>query len=540
MKNILKISIAALASAALLSGCIKETFPTDRATSDQLAGSSTALEAMVKGIPTALIQPRSLSAYDKMHWNFALPAIHLATDSAAGEIVITGDTGYDWFSQWGANNSLGDNYAVGDLPWKNYYTWIKAANDIISTIDPEALTTATKHVLGFAYAYRASFYLDLVRIYEFKENKYTSGDGVVGLAVPIVTETTTEAEAKANPRATAAEVYEKVIFPDLEKAAAYLSDYSAADPYTPSLAMVYGLQARAYLERGTSDNDSEAYKKAAEYARKAITTSGCTPLTQAQWEDPTTGFNSATANNSWIWGLPITSDNVTNLMNFQAHIGNEESWGYGHQVGRAIDKEFYTKIDNKDFRKHSWLDPDRNFYAYKSCRPNGSAYFATRKDYVNIKFRPAQGAYSDYKIGGATDIPCMRVEEMYLIEAEATAQSNLVAARELLNTFMKYRITDGSYSCTDRTPTLKSFIEELITQKRIEFWGEGIIMFDLKRLDMPMKRGYKGTNSPSDYRLNTDGRAPHWNFVITRGEIQNNPAVVNNPDPSGKIPVWTE
>lgn len=540
MKNILKISIAALASAALLSGCIKETFPTDRATSDQLAGSSTALEAMVKGIPTALIQPRSLSAYDKMHWNFALPAIHLATDSAAGEIVITGDTGYDWFSQWGANNSLGDNYAVGDLPWKNYYTWIKAANDIISTIDPEALTTATKHVLGFAYAYRASFYLDLVRIYEFKENKYTSGDGVVGLAVPIVTETTTEAEAKANPRATAAEVYEKVIFPDLEKAAAYLSDYSAADPYTPSLAMVYGLQARAYLERGTSDNDSEAYKKAAEYARKAITTSGCTPLTQAQWEDPTTGFNSATANNSWIWGLPITSDNVTNLMNFQAHIGNEESWGYGHQVGRAIDKEFYTKIDNKDFRKHSWLDPDRNFYAYKSCRPNGSAYFATLKDYVNIKFRPTQGAYSDYKIGGATDIPCMRVEEMYLIEAEATAQSNLVAARELLNTFMKYRITDGSYSCTDRTPTLKSFIEELITQKRIEFWGEGIIMFDLKRLDMPMKRGYKGTNSPSDYRLNTDGRAPHWNFVITRGEIQNNPAVVNNPDPSGKIPVWTE
>ena len=282
MKNILKISIAALASAALLSGCIKETFPTDRATSDQLAGSSTALEAMVKGIPTALIQPRSLSAYDKMHWNFALPAIHLATDSAAGEIVITGDTGYDWFSQWGANNSLGDNYAVGDLPWKNYYTWIKAANDIISTIDPEALTTATKHVLGFAYAYRASFYLDLVRIYEFKENKYTSGDGVVGLAVPIVTETTTEAEAKANPRATAAEVYEKVIFPDLEKAAAYLSDYSAADPYTPSLAMVYGLQARAYLERGTSDNDSEAYKKAAEYARTAITTRGCTPLTQAQ------------------------------------------------------------------------------------------------------------------------------------------------------------------------------------------------------------------------------------------------------------------
>ena len=55
--------------------------------------------------------------------------------------------------------------------------------------------------------------------------------------------------------------------------------------------MVYGLQARAYLERGTADNNPDAYKKAAEYARKAITTSGCTPLTQAAVGGPdSTGF----------------------------------------------------------------------------------------------------------------------------------------------------------------------------------------------------------------------------------------------------------
>ena len=124
MKNILKISIAALASAALLSGCIKETFPTDRATSDQIAGSPSALEAMVKGIPTALIQVKSLTDYGNMHWNFSLPAIHLATDSAAGDMAITGDTGYDWFSQWGANDALAENYAANLLTWNNYFTWI--------------------------------------------------------------------------------------------------------------------------------------------------------------------------------------------------------------------------------------------------------------------------------------------------------------------------------------------------------------------------------------------------------------------------------
>ena len=540
MKNILKISIAALASAALLSGCIKETFPTDRATSDQIAGSPSALEAMVKGIPTALIQVKSLTDYGNMHWNFSLPAIHLATDSAAGDMAITGDTGYDWFSQWGANDALAENYAANLLTWNNYFTWIKSTNDIISTIDPEALTTTTKHILGFAYAYRASFYLDLVRLYEFKENKYTSADGVLGLAVPIVTETTTEAEAKANPRASAADVYEKVIFPDLEKAATYLSDYSATDPYTPSLAMVYGLQARAYLERGTADNNPDAYKKAAEYARKAITTSGCTPLTQAQWEDPTTGFNSATANKSWIWGLPITSDNVSNLLNFQAHIGNEESWGYGHQVGRAIDKALYNKIDNKDFRKHSWLDPDRNFYAYKSCRPNGSAYFATLKDYVNIKFRPAQGNYTDFKVGGATDIPCMRVEEMYFTAAEAALRlDDLKSARELMNTVMAER--DPGYSANNRSGTLLgattttwtgSFLENILTHRRIELWGEYGRLFDVRRLGQGIDRrtddGFSEECISMMNRRNvniTKADTYDWVLTIPKAELDANPNI---------------
>lgn len=540
MKNILKISIATLASAALLSSCIKEEFPTDKATADQVGQSATALEAMVKGIPAALIKVKSLPQYPDSHWNFSLPAIMLATDNTTGDMAITGDTGYDWFGSWGRNSYIGEMYAVGDLTWSNYFTWIKACNDVIGTVDEDALTPTTKQALGFALAYRASFYLDLVRLYEFKENNYTSGANVLGLGVPIVTENTTEADAKNNPRATVADVYAKVIFPDLEKAATLLSGYTAPDPYTPSLGMIYGLMARAYLERGTADNDAAAYAKAAEYARKAISASGCTPLTQEQWEDPIDGFNNALANNAWIWGLPITSDNVSNLLNFQAHMGNEESWGYGHMVGRAIDRSLYNSIDAKDFRKHSWLDPDRSSYAYKSCRPNGAAYFATLKDLVNIKFRPAKGAYSDFKTGGATDIVRMRVEEMYLIEAEATAYSNLPAAQELLNAFMRYRITDGSYDCTEHTATLEAFIDEIVLQKRIEFWGEGIVMFDLKRLNRSVTRGYKGTNHPQDYRLNTEGRSPVWCFVITRKEQMNNPAAINNPDPSGKIPLWEE
>ena len=544
MKHLLKISIAALVSVALLSGCIKETLPTDRATEGQVSTSPSALEAMVKGIPAALVMAGSLGyAQDGAAWDFALPAIHIATESMTGDLVISGDTGYDWFAQWGENDALGSNYAAPALTWDNYYTWVKSVNDIIGTIDENALTETTKSILGFAYTYRAMFYLDLVRLYEFKANKYTSGDNVIGLGVPIVLPTTTEAEAKSNPRAKVEDVYSQVIFPDLEKAETLLADYSAPDKFSLSLAVVHGLLARAYLERGTA-GDAGAYAKAAEYARKAITGSGCTPLTQEQWEDPINGFNSAASNNSWMWAVALPSESVANLYNFTAHMSTEESWtSYGWRVGRAINKSLYQQIPDKDFRKHSWLDPDRSFYDYKSCRADGKTHFAENlKDYANIKFRPAKGAYSDYKTGAAADHVCMRVEEMYFIEAEATAHTSLTDAVKLLNDFMKYRITDGSYDCTAQASSVESFTEELMLQKRVEFWGEGIIMFDLKRLGMSSARGYKGCNSPDSYRLNCDGPAPYWNIVITRGETQNNPALAdyNNPDPSGKVSLWID
>ncbi len=539
MKNILKISAAALG--LLLSGCIKDATPTDIAPEDQ-----TTLETMVRGIPAALVKAGSAGyAKDGQAWDFALPAIHIATESMTGDLVITGNIGYDWFNQWGTNNALGSDYAVGALTWNNYYSWIMMANNVINLIDETNVATlgaAERSYLGFAYAYRAMFYLDLVRLYEFKENTVTEAGNLLGLGVPIVLPETTEAEAKNNPRAKVDDIYNTVIFPDLEKAEKLLSNYAAPDKYTISLAMVYGLKARAYLERGTAKDDAEAYRSAAEYARKSITASGCTPLTQEQWEDPINGFNNAGSNDAWIWGLALPSESVANLYCFTVHMSCENDWAPYH-AGRAINRNLYNSIDTRDFRRHSWLDPDRSSYAYKSCRADSKQYFAeSLADYANIKFRPAQGAYKEYKVGGAADHCCMRVEEMYFIEAEATAQAgDIPGGIRLLNEFMNsYRMMRGTYDCSAKSTTLKGFVNELMLQKRVEFWGEGIVMFDMKRLDMSSKRGYVGTNAPASYRLNVEGRAPYWNFVIGRNEGQNNTVIAtqNNPDPSGLVEPW--
>ena len=42
----------------------------------------------------------------------------------------------------------------------------------------------------------------------------------------------------------------------------------------------------------------------------------------------------------------------------------ENDWAPYH-AGRGINRNLYYSIDSRDFRRHSWLDPDRSSYAYK-------------------------------------------------------------------------------------------------------------------------------------------------------------------------------
>ena len=62
-------------------------------------------------------------------------------------------------------------------------------------------------------------------------------------------------------------------------------------------------------------------------------------------------------------------------------MSTENAWSaYGHDTCRAINKNLYNSISGSDFRKHSWLDPDRNYYNYKSCRKDAKEYFAKLKN----------------------------------------------------------------------------------------------------------------------------------------------------------------
>jgi hypothetical protein len=550
MKTLKYISIAL--GLVLATGCIKETFPQGSTqTSAQVAKSASALKAMVNAIPSSMTTTGFLGYYSNygQHSDFGYPSLAFRTENMLEDLAFGGtETGYNWAGGYAQNTAMSSEYIGCSYFWDAYYTYIKSCTDIISIINPETANSEDLNYLGIAHAYRAMFYLDLARLYEPKENAYTDVSAVLGLTVPLVTEETTEESATNNPRLPREEMY-AFILSELEKAETYLDP--AANGYTkPSLGAVYGLYARAYLEMGAS-GDAGAYALAAEYADKAITSSGKTPLTQAQWEDPTTGFNSGAANNSWIWGLTTSSENLGNIICFTAHMSSEGSWGYAPFTKFSMSKATYEKISDKDFRKHSWLDPayvenpaGKQPYDYKfaGTAEDKARFLSDVVPYQSIKFRPAQGECVDYTTGNATDFPLMRVEEMYFIKAEAlAADGNIPAGQAVLNDFMRNRIADGSYSCSAFTD-LESFTDELLLQKRIEFWGEGILIYDYKRLAEGITRGYEGTNHASVFCYNSEGRSPQWNIVITRAEFQANKGITestNNPDPSGKLILWS-
>ena len=246
-----------------------------------------------------------------------------------------------------------------------------------------------------------------------------------------------------------------------------------------------------------------------------------------------------------MWYVPVDVDHVHNLGNFVSHMSNEETWtSYGWSSARGINKTVYDRIPDTDWRKHSWIDPLYNrYYAYKVNRAIDGEQNSTEKGlppYANLKFRPAGGDCAGYKEGGAVDVPLMRMEEMYLIRAEALAMAgDLAGGKQALVSLVSTR--NPQYSCDD-IATAADFQQEVFFQKRVELWGEGLIFFDCKRLGTGFRLGFSGTNALAKYRYNVEGISPTWNFVIPRAEIQGNPVLqgYNNPDPSNTLTIWTE
>ena len=533
MKNNIPLTIIICAASLLFSGCLDDTFPTEYAGASQIGASEQALEAL----SNSTIAFMYAYNYFDTHYpsEFGYPAMMIMRDALT-------DCSYV---------STNNNHFT--TPW-----------------------------------------VSLMRMYEYKTTGVAALDAqadrneIWGLTAVIVDEHSDGRDADNNPRAPYYVMY-RFILNDLNRAEIYLDGYNRPAKNRPDQSVVHALKARLWLEIATrlqrypddlqtliiheTDNELaekypplhiasalECYQKAAEYARKVI--DKYTPLTQAQWHSVTNGFNDMSVP-AWVFAISVNTPNAvyTRLNNFLSHCVTEYSRGYSrsqYHCYRMIDKRLYDKIDDEDWRKVTWKDPadfDGRPAAGADVEPVPPQYYTLfrgttpsidgntldwewrhRDPYVGFKFRPKGGDISEnWRNAQQVDYPLIRVEEMYFIEVEAKAYTDgLAAGIDALTSFLNtHRYRNGSYSIA---PTdIDDFVDNyLITQKRIELWGEGLSYFDIKRRALPLVRGYDGTNWLASRRFNSiQGYTPAWlNYYIPiEGEASLNSAIRLNPDP---------
>lgn len=539
MKNILKYTaIFSVLASVVTTGCIKEVNPTGSSISaEQATASADALKSMSGAIANYAANANWSSS--SVHTFYGYPSLCVQREVMSNDLTIA-DNPYGWYTTEQQNLGLSATSTFVQIPWLMYTKLIALANDVIRmNPDLEAIVDSNKGYVGAAYAYRALAMIDMAQLYEFKANNYTSKDGIEGLTVPYLHENMTVDYAKNNPRLPKADYLAK-IYESLDAAVALLDGHTpTTDKTLPDLAVAYGLYARAKLYEGE-------YALAKEYAEKALAAGSFAPLTEEQWTSVTTGFNDADSQTSWMLCTRTSSESSvvkTGIINFVSFMSNENVYGYGGPGAGAyamVDAKFYGQIADTDFRKLSWKAPAGHALEGKvKFVPATEEYPGSEAlpEYGAIKFRPGDANPDDYMTGSATDFPMMRMEEMKFIIAECDARLNNDATA--LVDIVKTR--NPQYTCT---LTGNDLLREVFFQKRVEFWGEGIVFFDYKRCPelLQLNRGYKGTNHPELARFNCDGLAPWFNFPLNGYEAQDNKALTetNNPDPSGSVELWME
>ncbi|MEQ1796604.1 MAG: RagB/SusD family nutrient uptake outer membrane protein [Lacibacter sp.] len=419
------------------------------------------------------------------HDNYGQKSIDLANDLMGNDMVVHSQ-GYGWFNAdynytgWTLPNGTNTR---SDQVWSFYYTGVlKGAILLLDNTANQTATPELETLRGEAYGLRAWAYFNLINNFQqtYKGNESSKG---VPLRLTV--------SAESIGRGTVQEVYTQIVA-DLVKAESLLTGKARVSKERIDVTVVRGFRARVALAM-------EDWATAATYAKNAR--QGYTLMSNTVYTSRS-GFSSI-SNTEWMWGAFIPADKATIFASFFSHI-DATQFGYAQLGGqKKITKDLYDKIPATDIRKSVFRTPGTG----TSILP----------EYTQTKFAvPVVGSW-------AADYLYMRASEMYLIEAEALAKQGKDAeARVVLEAMVGLR--NPGYSAASFSGA--ALVSEILLQRRIELWGEGFSLFDIKRtgagLNRPTGAGNHGAPNfnPVVYQL-APGAAGFLMRIPTR-ELDNN------------------
>ena len=499
MKMKLKYYIGLTAAALSFASCsddFLETEPTEFVSSTQIAEYSEAnpglQAANISGIYALMYETGTGGTSG--HDDYGQKGYDVFSDMLSSDVVLAGLT-YGWYSQIARmqvtqDYTIQDNYQV----WRYYYRIVFSANNVIEGLggndaDESLETPEARLYMGQAKAMRAYAYFYLT---QFFQEGYDPAEPIL----PIYTDTQTDAQ----PLSAASEVYALMVS-DLNDAIALLDGSSRNAIQEVDKSVAQGLLAYVYGAMGE-------YDQVATITEDVINNGGYSVLSAEEVVyNPETetgsGFNNVN-NSSWMWGVDLTSDQGLNLISWW---GQMDIFTYSYAyVGdaKSIDLGLYNAIPDEDVRKNQF-------------QPVGG-FGENQPLAINKFYTPAR------TIGGQryidTDYVYMRIEEMYLLHAEADAKTGDEAgARAALGTLLAERMDDFSYLDQLSGADLE---EEVYLQTRIELWGEGKSYLAMKRNQATIVRG---ANHLSDVGEEISYDDDRLTFEIPLNEIQNNPNI---------------
>ena len=462
---------------------------TDNLTSENLAEAAENNPALVKGTLDGIVgfmaDDRTIT--DDRDYDFGQKGVDIWLDITTGDMALSASS-YGWYNST-ANLVTQTDFSQEEnqIMWDYYYKIVALSNSVISTLGGEEAAPENRDnqvILAQARTHRAQAYFYLTQIWQ---SDYDPNEPILPLYTSdeVITE-----------KVPASQVFD-LILDDLTFAAETLEGYTRGTKSQIDETVARGLLAYTHAAMGNyEDAKTEADKVIA--AGYPLTTEG-----ESAYPGAGSGFNQLSSP-SWIWGFNLTEGLGHQLIDWWGQIDYFTfSYAWAGDA-KSMDESLFAQIPDNDVRKEQWgegvaaLQPINKFF-HEGRSPGGQNIITT-------------------------DLVWMRVDEFYLLSAEAAAKTgDEAAAKARLVELLTERLGSVTEANNYVNPLSGAELEEEIYfQTRIELWGEGKTYLAMKRNDASVTRGSNHIFKPGQSFQHNDDEL---SFKIPQTEIDNNPSI---------------